>query len=271
MVESSTFAYLIKVMSQTTIAPLVEVNDISLYEGKRLLLEKVSLALRPGEIVSIIGPNGAGKTTLVKAIVGLLNPSQGIIRRAPGLRLGYMPQKLQIDRTLPISVRRFLCLGQQPDRDSLASVLRQVGVTHVLDSPLTTISGGEFQRVLLARALLRQPQLLVLDEPVQGVDLVGQAQLYDLIAQIRDTQHCAILLVSHDLNVVMAKTDIVVCLNRHVCCTGDPEKVSRDPAFTALFGTAVRSLAFYTHHHDHQHTVQGQVIGRDEEVDHEHP
>ncbi|MFI4937515.1 MAG: ATP-binding cassette domain-containing protein [Candidatus Berkiellales bacterium] len=235
---------------------LIQVDSVSLFDGKRCILDSVSLTLSAGQIVSVIGPNGAGKTTLIKIVVGLTKPSKGRVTSPPNLRIGYMPQKLQIDPTFPITVERFLQLGQAT---SLDHVLAEVGVLHVLHHPLHAISGGELQRVLLARALLRQPELLVLDEPAQGVDLLGQGELYDLIGKIRDRHGCAILLVSHDLSVVMAQTDVVVCLNQHVCCSGHPEKVSRDPAFTALFGPVAGNLAFYTHHHDHQHDIAGHV------------
>lgn len=252
-----------------TISPIVNVENVSLFDGRRLILDQVSLALNPGEIVSVIGPNGAGKTTLVKVIVGLIKPTLGKVTRKTGLRIGYMPQRLHVDPIFPLTVKRFLQLGQRCSTEKLEKMLEEVGVHHVLSSPLQSISGGELQRVLLARALLREPHLLVLDEPAQGVDLVGQGELYDLIGGIRDKHQCTILLVSHDLNIVMARTGTVVCLNQHVCCSGLPEQVSRDPAFAALFGKAVQGLAFYTHKHDHHHHVDGAVITESKEEDHD--
>lgn len=256
-------------MSPTITNTLVQVENISYSDGKRHILQDVSLTLKSGEIVSVIGPNGAGKTTLVKLIVGLLKPTKGTISYEPKLTIGYMPQKLHLDPLFPLSVQRFLQLGQTWSDEMLSKMLIEVGVNHVQHSPLKSISGGELQRVLLARALLRQPQVLVLDEPAQGVDLLGQGELYDLIAKIRDRHQCAILLVSHDLNIVMARTNVVVCLNQHVCCSGNPEKVSKDPAFAALFGKAAEGLAFYTHHHDHHHDVHGAVIAKKHEKPHE--
>ncbi len=256
-------------MSPTITTPLVQVEDLNYTDGKRTLLQAINLTLMPGKIVSVIGPNGAGKTTLVKLVVGLLNPTQGSIQRVEGLTIGYMPQKIHFSPIFPLTVLRFLQLNQTWDKSELAHMLAEVGVSHVLHSPLETISGGELQRVLLARALLRKPQLLVLDEPAQGVDLIGQGELYDLIAEIRDKHHCAILLVSHDLNVVMARTDTVVCLNQHVCCSGHPEQVSRDPAFAQMFGKAAAGLAFYTHRHDHHHGVHGKVVDPCKGHDHE--
>jgi zinc transport system ATP-binding protein len=232
--------------------PLVELSGIRVAFDRRLALDAVSLTLRRGEIVTIIGPNGAGKTTLLRVVLGLQRPDAGRIERQPGLRIGYLPQRLAIDETLPLTVRRFLTLvpGARP---RLATALAEVGAGHTLDLPVQTLSGGEMQRVLLARALMREPELLVLDEPVQGVDITGQAELFALIRRIREKRGCGVLLVSHDLHLVMAATDHVICLNHHVCCSGLPEVVSRDPAYRALFGSAVDGFALYAHHHDHSH------------------
>lgn len=257
MIKSSTFTGMIKVMSPTSIQPLIEVKNASFSENGKRILENINLSLHKGEIVSVVGPNGAGKTTLVKMMVGLISPTFGNIERKADLTIGYMPQRIHIDPIFPLTARRFLSLGQT--QAPIEEIVREVGIGTVLDSPLRALSGGELQRVLLARALLRQPELLVLDEPAQGVDLMGQGELYDLIAKIRERYGCGILLVSHDLNVVMAQTDVVVCLNQHVCCSGHPEQVSQDPAFMALFGDIARNLAIYTHRHDHQHDVKGQV------------
>jgi len=171
-----------------------------------------------------------------------------------------MPQKLHVDPTLPLSVLRFLRLVPGVDRARAQSALKEVGAEQVIDSPVQSISGGEMQRVLLARALLREPELLVLDEPVQGVDVAGQAELYSLITRLRDRHGCGVLMVSHDLHLVMSTTDQVVCLNRHVCCSGHPEQVSGDPAFVELFGKNAQSLAIYHHHHDHAHDLHGAVV-----------
>lgn len=256
MVEFTTLYLRIKVMKPTPF--LIDVQHVTYREGSRVLLEDIHLSLSRGQIVSIVGPNGAGKTTLLKLVLGLLTPSAGKVVRKTGLRIGYMPQRLHIDPNFPLTVRRFLALGQTTGA-STSAIINEVGIERVLENPLTALSGGEFQRTLLARALLREPELLVLDEPAQGVDLAGQGELYDLILKIRDRYQCGVLLVSHDLNVVMAQTDVVVCLNQHVCCQGHPEQVSQDPAFAALFGDAAHHLAVYTHHHDHQHDVGGHI------------
>jgi zinc transport system ATP-binding protein len=244
---------------------LVEAVDITLRVDGRSILDRVSLRIDPGRVVTLIGPNGAGKTTAVRIVLGLLAPTTGRVRRRPGLRIGYVPQRLQIDPTLPITVRGFLDLGlprgADRRRERCRRVLDEVGARGVMDSSLHEISGGELQRAMLARALLRDPELLVLDEPAQGVDIGGQADIFHLIGRVREERGCGILLVSHDLHLVMAATDHVICLNQHVCCAGTPESVSQDPAFVALFGSKVASeLAVYHHHHDHAHDASGNVV-----------
>jgi zinc transport system ATP-binding protein len=240
---------------------LIEASGLGYRIGTQTILEGISLHLQAGEILTVIGPNGAGKTTLLKLLLGLLEPTAGSVRRDARLRIGYMPQRLAIDPALPLSVRRFLQIAdRRPGR--VADVAAEVGVAHLLGTPLAAVSGGEFQRVLLARALLREPRLLMLDEPVQGVDVGGQAELYALIKEVRARHGCAVLMISHDLHLVMAATDTVLCLNRHVCCAGQPEAVSMHPAYLQLFGRQGASeIAVYTHHHDHAHDMHGNVIG----------
>ena len=233
---------------------LLELNEVSLKLSGRLLLENVNFKLNMGEILTIIGPNGAGKTTLLRVALGLQRATEGTISLRPKLTIGYMPQKLHLDPTFPLTVKRFLALASHNNMARVIPLLAEVGVGHVLQSPIQTLSGGELQRVLLARALVREPQLLVLDEPVQGVDVHGQTELYQLIGRIRDQRGCAILMVSHDLHLVMAATDRVLCLNRHICCSGTPESVTSDPAYVELFGPkAVESLAVYVHDQNHHH------------------
>ena len=230
--------------------------------GARAILTGVDLAVHAGEIVTLIGPNGAGKTTLIRLLLGLAKPDRGEVWLRPDLRIGYAPQHFAVERILPLTVRRFLELAGATAAPRIEGALAEVGASGLADSPVHGLSGGELRRVLLARALLRDPQLLVLDEPIQGVDVVGQHELFKLIVAIRGRRGCGVLMVSHDLHLVMAATDTVVCLNGHVCCTGHPESVSRDPAYLALFGPAVAdSLAIYTHHHDHSHDPAGRVVG----------
>ncbi len=241
--------------------PLLEARGVRLAFAGRQVLDGVDLTVSAGEIVTLIGPNGAGKSTLVRVLLGLVRADAGEVYRRPGLTIGYMPQRLTLDPVLPLTVRRFLQLaGRGLDDGRLQAALDEVGAGHVLANPIQQVSGGELQRVLLARALLREPQLLVLDEPVQGVDVTGQSELYALIADLRRRRHCGVLMVSHDLHLVMAATDSVVCLNTHVCCSGHPESVSRHPAYLKLFGPReAATLAVYTHHHDHIHEVDGHV------------
>ena len=241
--------------------------------GARTVVDGVDVRAAPGEIVTVIGPNGAGKTVLLKMLLGLVAPDSGRVARAEGLRVGYMPQKLAADPNLPMQVARFVGLAGKFARGDIEAALELAGAGALRDAPMTGLSGGELQRVLLARALVRKPGLLVLDEPAQGVDVTGQDALYALVASLRDRLGCAVLLVSHDLHLVMARSDRVVCLNGHVCCTGKPEAVGRDPAFAALFGErAGESLALYRHHHDHVHDSHGHVHphGRADEQGHGH-
>jgi zinc transport system ATP-binding protein len=240
---------------------LLQLERVGLRRDGRTILEGVSLALAPGEILTVIGPNGAGKTSLVRIALGLLPPDSGHRRVRPGLRVGYLPQKLGLNEALPLDVRRFLTLACPGlDDRRLADSLAETGASQTLRTPLARLSGGELQRVLLARALLREPQLLVLDEPAQGVDITGQEELYALIADVRRRHGCAVLMVSHDLHLVMAATDHVLCLNRHVCCEGHPDAVSANPEYRRLFGMqGSRGLALYSHHHDHHHDAHGDV------------
>ncbi len=241
---------------------LLELCDINLVRGGRHLLQQVDLKLGRGEILTVIGPNGAGKTTLLRVGLGLLPPTSGRVYRHPGVTIGYMPQRLHIDPTFPLTVKRFLAMADVKRSGKVLPMLEEVGAAHVLQSPLFSISGGELQRVLLARALMREPDLLVLDEPVQGVDVHGQLDLYKLITRIRNERGCAVLMVSHDLHLVMAATDRVLCLNRHICCSGTPEIVTNHPAYLELFGPlAVQHLAVYSHNVNHRHDTHSDRSG----------
>ncbi|PNU19091.1 zinc ABC transporter ATP-binding protein ZnuC [Geothermobacter hydrogeniphilus] len=231
---------------------LLELRQVSYARQGRMLVEGVDLRIAAGEILTLIGPNGAGKTTLLKLALGLLPPTSGRIDRFPGLSIGYMPQRLHIDPSFPLSVKRFLHLAGHCRPRQLATTMAETGIEPLAGRAIQNLSGGELQRVLLARALLRNPDLLVLDEPAQGVDVHGQTELYQLLAGLRQRRGCAILMVSHDLHLVMAATDRVVCLNHHVCCTGSPESVSRNADFLTLFGPAAQhNLAFFSHDTDH--------------------
>ena len=238
---------------------LISARALALVRGGRTILSDVDLDIAAGEIVTLIGPNGAGKTTLVRALLGLERLNEGEVQRRRGLTIGYVPQRFDIDRTLPMTVTRFLALGEGARQSRIAAVLEEVGAARVAGQQLGELSGGELQRVLLARALLNDPDLLVLDEPVRGVDYVGEAELYTLIGRLRDTRGLGVLLISHDLHIVMGKSDRVICLNRHVCCSGVPETVAQHPEYVRLFGRdEARAFAVYQHRHDHRHDLAGE-------------
>jgi zinc transport system ATP-binding protein len=237
---------------------LISARGLGLERNGRPLLDGIDLDINKREIVTLIGPNGAGKTTLVRVLLGLEPPDRGEVRRRKNIRIGYVPQRFDVDAVIPMTVERFLKLGDEVSPARIGAILDEVGAGHTRQQQLSQLSGGELQRVVLARALLRDPDLLVLDEPVQGVDYTGEAELYNLIARLRDERGFGVLLVSHDLHIVMARSDRVVCLNRHVCCSGVPETVAQHPAYARLFGAeAARAFAVYRHHHDHSHDIAG--------------
>jgi len=233
---------------------LIKLNKVSLNLQGRSILKDIQLTVRAGEIVTLIGPNGAGKSSLLKLALGLHPVSSGQRICLPNLRIGYMPQKLSLPETLPLSVKHFLQLARGYHKSQLMNVCQRLNIEHLLKRPMQRLSGGELQRALLARALLSKPELLVLDEPVQGLDVSGQSELYHLISDLKNELNCGVLMVSHDLHLVMAATDKVVCLNGHVCCEGHPQTVQHDPSYLELFGKSMPAhLAPYTHHHDHTH------------------
>ena len=240
--------------------PLIKLTQAGYQITDRWLVRDVSLSVSQSEIVTLIGPNGSGKSTTAKMALGILKPTTGEALRAPGLKVSYVPQKLMIDWTLPLDVDHFFRLTSKPSIQAQHRAIEATGISHLLNQELRSLSGGEFQRVLIARAIAREPDLLVLDEPVQGVDFSGENELYQLIGTIRDTLQCGILMISHDLHVVMAKTDQVICLNGHVCCSGTPVTVSQTDEFQALFGLRGHAdIALYQHHHDHHHSADGSI------------
>lgn len=247
-------------IASATDQSLIRADRISKHFADRTVLQDVTVQLAAGKVVTLIGPNGAGKTTLVRILLGLIEPDSGRLFRQPGLRIGYMPQKVSLQSTMPLTVTGFLRLSPRQSRAAIDATLALLNITHLGPQQLVSISGGELQRVLLARALLQEPQLLILDEPAQGVDLAGQAELYQLIGKIRTERGCGVLMISHDLQLVMSATDEVICLNHHICCHGEPEHVSTDPAFLDLFGENLSpGLALYTHNHNHEHDIAGDV------------
>jgi zinc transport system ATP-binding protein len=246
---------------------LVELDGAGVSRAGRWLVRGVSLSVRKGEILTLIGPNGSGKSTTARMALGVLNPDEGTASRQPGLKVGYVPQKVSIDWTLPLTVERFMRLTGNISRADVDAAMERTGVSKLRHDEVRSLSGGEFQRVMLARAIARKPDLLVLDEPLQGVDFSGQIVLYELISKLRNELGCGILLISHDLHVVMAATDQVICLNGHVCCQGTPVAVASSPEYRQLFGDrAVPTLAVYEHHHDHVHLPDGRVRHADGSV-----
>ncbi len=238
---------------------LVKLKDVGFEQNDKWLVKGVSLQVEKGKIVTLIGPNGSGKSTTAKIALGIYKNIEGQVEKFTN-NIGYVPQKISIDWTLPLRVKDFMLLTDNLKDDALDEALILTGVKHLKDKNLGNLSGGEFQRVLLARAISKKPELLVLDEPVQGVDFTGEIALYELIKKISEKLNCGILLISHDLHTVMTATDHVVCLNGHVCCSGSPKDVARNNEYKALFGEqASQTLSVYEHKHDHEHSNDGEI------------
>ncbi|OCX61208.1 zinc ABC transporter ATP-binding protein ZnuC [Thioclava sp. SK-1] len=251
---------------------LIQAQDLCVAHNRTEVLSGVSMTLAPAEIVTVVGPNGSGKSTLIRALIGLQPLAAGQVHRKLGLRIGYVPQKLHVDGSLPLSVRRFLSLPRRVTDARAAQVLDRVGVPDIGSRPIAGLSGGQFQRVLLARAMLADPHVLILDEPTQGLDQPGTAGFYKLIEQLRADTGVAVLMVSHDLHVVMSASDRVICLNGHVCCQGTPKVVSAAPEYRALFGMGTGgAFALYQHAHDHDHDENcGHSHHHPDTQDHDH-
>ena len=238
---------------------LLKIEDVGLLKNDKWLVKGVSLEVKQGEIVTLIGPNGSGKSTTAKIALGIYKEVEGKVKKFTN-KIGYVPQKISVDWTLPIRVIDFMSLTDEPTNEQINIALSLTGVEHLRDKSLGNLSGGEFQRVLIARAIAKQPELLVLDEPVQGVDFKGEVVLYELIKKISEELNCGILLISHDLHVVMSATDFVVCLNGHVCCSGTPQVVAKNNKYQELFGERASSiLSLYEHKHDHTHSQDGTI------------
>ncbi len=238
---------------------LVKLNEVGIKQNDKWLVKGVSLVVEKGKIVTLIGPNGSGKSTTAKIALGIYKKIEGQVEKYTN-NVGYVPQKISIDWTLPLRVNDFMLLTENLKDEAINEALSLTGVIHLKNKNLGNLSGGEFQRVLLARAISRKPDLLVLDEPVQGVDFTGEIALYELIKKISDTLNCGILLISHDLHTVMSARDHVVCLNGHDCCSGSPSDVARNNDYKALFGEqASQTLSIYEHKHDHVHSNDGEV------------
>ena len=243
---------------------LIEARGAGVRRGGRWILQDVDVTVAPGEVVTLIGPNGAGKTTLIRVLLGLMEPDSGVVRRDAAASIGYVPQRFHVDPALPLTVERLMVLTDRRPSGAVAEALEETAVGHLLAARVPDLSGGELQRVLLARALMRLPNLLILDEPVQGVDYLGEAELYRLIGGIVERRGCGVLMASHDLHIVMAATDRVVCINRHVCCTGAPQDVVGHEEFRRLFGPeGAAAAAVYRHTHDHAHDLAGEAARGD--------
>lgn len=250
-------------MSRCSSSFLIQCEDLSVHFGKRRVLHDIALTVNAGEIVTIIGPNGSGKTTLFKALIGAIQPSSGKLNRAAELKIGYVPQKLHIDETLPMTVKRFMNLPGGHSQQAVAEALEHAGVPDLYSQQVMDLSGGQFQRVLLARALLGRPNLLLLDEATQGLDHRGAADFYRQIGHVRETLGCGILMISHELHVVMRRTDRVICLNGHICCQGEPEVVGESQEYRTLFGLDKDEAALYLHqNHHHGSHSEGSACAR---------
>ena len=240
--------------------PLVELKNINVKYGQHVALSNINLTVYPNSIITIVGPNGGGKSTLLKVLLKLQQPTSGQVIYNKHIRIGYVPQKIHLDHNLPITVEKFLSLKKGIGQQDIQDAMTRLSITHLMHNSMQKLSGGEMQRVLLARAMLNKPNLLVLDEPTQGVDMTGQAELYQLINQTQKQLNCAILMVSHDLHIVMEDSKEVLCINQHICCAGTPESLSNDPTFMRLWGNQIsQNMGFYTHHHNHHHNMHGDV------------
>lgn len=240
---------------------LVTVQDLALNVAGKQILHDISFQLEAGQITTVIGPNGAGKSSLIRIVIGLNRTFSGQMTIQPGLTIGYLPQHSKINPLMPLTVKRLMALTRRVSDSEISAALQKTGVESLMHQQVSSLSGGESQRVMLARTLLGSPDLLVLDEPTAGVDVTGEVQMYELISQIRDETGCGVMMVSHDLHLVMSKTDQVLCLNQHLCCSGKPESVSKHPEYLELFGDRADSIAVYTHHHDHVHELDGGCDG----------
>tara|TARA_X000000950_G_scaffold221529_1_gene266825 strand:+ start:332 stop:1075 length:744 start_codon:yes stop_codon:yes gene_type:complete len=239
---------------------LIELNNCGVIRNQKWLVRGVSLKVSKGQIVTLIGPNGSGKSTTAKMALGILKPDEGTNSIKNNIKISYVPQKISIDWSLPLRVIDFMNLIDKFSLKEITDALSMTGIKHLLYSDVRNLSGGEFQRLLMARAISKNPNFLVLDEPVQGVDYPGEIALYKIIQEIVSNIKCGILLISHNLHVVMSQTDHVICLNGHVCCSGAPKSIVKEPEYIKLFGKNIDpTLALYQHHHDHDHLPDGSI------------
>jgi zinc transport system ATP-binding protein len=238
-------------MQQENSQILASLKNTSLKLNDQQILKDINLELKQGEITTLIGPNGGGKTSIARILLQILHPSSGKVFIKKNIKIGYVPQKLEIEKTIPLRVIDFLGLDIKiPEM----TMIKKIGIENILEKSIHQISGGQMQKTLLARALINNPEILVLDEPTSNMDISAQAEFYDLIEEIRKKQHCAILLISHDLHIVMQKTNQVICINHHICCSGSPESINEHPEYLLLFGkNKASNIAIYPHNHNHKH------------------
>ena len=238
---------------------LVKLENAGVHRSSKWLVRRISFEINQGQIVTLIGPNGSGKTTTAKMILNILNTDEGLVT-GNAKKMAYVPQKISIDWTMPLRVIDFMKLTSNLNNNQVNESLTMTGVDKLLYNQINSLSGGEFQRVLIARAIAKKPDLLVLDEPVQGVDFNGEIALYNLIKEISISLNCGILLISHDMHFVMSTTNHVICLNGHICCSGTPGSVVKNPEYIKLFGEHnSETLSYYQHNHDHSHNHDGSV------------
>ncbi|MFT6106389.1 MAG: zinc transport system ATP-binding protein [Rickettsiales bacterium] len=244
-------------MKQEEMPELAKLTNISLALDGQEILRNINLELKKGEITTLIGPNGGGKTSIARILVGILDPSSGEVFLKKNTKIGYMPQRLEIERTIPLRVIDFLNLNSDPklaQRPFILSIIKKLGLEKIIEKSIHQISGGQLQKSLFVKALIANPDILVLDEPTGCMDIAAQGDFYQIIEEIRDQKHCAILIISHDLHIVMQKTNQVICVNHHICCHGSPESINDHPEYLSLFGKKpIDNIAIYSHHHDHKH------------------
>ena len=253
--------------------PLIKVTNLTINSNQRTILKNINLQIFDKEIITIIGPNGAGKSTLIRAILGFIKISNGEVIRSSNLKIGYIPQKALFPEHIPIDVITFLSLNNKNNfisQNLHLDINTELNINHLLHKSIHTLSGGELQRVLITKALLNQPNLLILDEPTKSIDINGQAEFYKLCSNLQKKINCAILMASHDLHFVMSEVNYVICLNQHICCHGLPDSITKDQEFIKMFGTNLNKLAFYNHHHNHQHNLNGEIKEHLEEKDLKH-
>jgi len=233
---------------------LISAKNVSVLKHQKSILDNIDIQINKNDFITIIGPNGAGKTMLLKCLMGFYKPTSGRIERKEKLKIGYMPQSISIINTMPITVKDFITVRKEYDDISLNKVITEVSIGEIINKQLSVLSGGEMQRVLLARSLLNNPDLLILDEPAQNLDISGQLNFYKLIQEIYSKRNISILMVSHDLHLVMVSTKKVLCLYKHICCSGAPQQIAKDPEFLSMFGKDMANMmSIYQHSHDHNH------------------